>query len=503
MASRAKLNVLRGLRFRLTITNSVFLIGLLIAIGFFFRGVLSRILDNQVRDVLQEEWAAAKGYLVIHKRQPNWKPDPEDPEETFIVQRLQRVFLLADAKGKVIDVSPIYEDLGVQPPTEIVRALASNQEFWQDKRSSDGELYRLRGGTFIDDDQQTYFVVIGRSMQSNENVLAEFTRDYLMLLPGLIISGILLGWIVAGRAISPVNALARTAESISGTNLGLRIPLRHTGDELDHLIKTFNSMVERLERSFQMTRQFSTDVSHELRTPLTAIRGQLEVALLTAKSPDQYREAMINALEDVERLTRTIRAMLLLSQAESGQLALQKSTIDLSALVEDIVDQFQIPAEEAQLKVRCELNSPAQTDADRVQIERMVSNLLSNAVKYTPSGGTVVARVHSPGDKVIFEVEDSGVGIGADHLPHIFDRFYRVPGSSKEKQGLGLGLSFVAWIVKAHDGVVEVSSKPGDGTRFTIALPAAAVHQAESQTPAEAAVPQEYQRSATASVNHD
>jgi signal transduction histidine kinase len=361
----AKLNVLRGLRFRLTITNSIFLIGLLIAVGFFFRGVLSRILDNQVRDILQEEWVAVKSYLVIHKREPNWRPDPDDPEETLAVQRLQRVFLLADAKGKVIEVSPIYEDLGVQTPAEIMQALALKEEFWQDKRSSEGEPFRLRGGAFIDDDEQTYFVVIGRSMYGSETVLAEFTKDYFMLLPGLIISGILLGWIVAGRAISPVHALARTAEAISSNNLSLRIPLRRTGDELDNLSKTFNSMVERLERSFQMTRQFSTDVSHELRTPLTAIRGQLEVALLTAKHSEQYREAMINALEDVERLTRTVRAMLLLSQAESGQLELQKGVLDLSPIVEDIVDQFQIPAEEAQVDLRAEQSGAALIDAAR------------------------------------------------------------------------------------------------------------------------------------------
>src|SRR5262249_36962848 len=154
---------------------------------------------------------------------------------------------------------------------------ASKQEFWQDKRSSDGELYRLRGGVFIDDPDRVFFVVIGRSLKNSERLLKEFTKDYFQMLPVLILGGVLLGWFVSGRAISPVNELARTAESISGTNLGLRIPLRKAGDELDNLIKTFNSMVERLERSFEMTRQFSTDVSHELRTPLTAIRGQLEV----------------------------------------------------------------------------------------------------------------------------------------------------------------------------------------------------------------------------------
>jgi signal transduction histidine kinase len=172
--------------------------------------------------------------------------------------------------------------------------------------------------------------------------------------------------------------------------------------------------------------------------------------------------------------------------------------LDLSALVEDIVDQFQIPAEEAQVSLRAELSGAAMVEADRVQLERMVSNLLSNAVKYTTPGGSVVARVRSADERVIFEVEDSGVGISAGHLPHIFDRFYRVPGSSKEKQGLGLGLSFVAWIAKAHDGSIDVRSKPGEGTRFTIALPAAEVPVLEQAQYGEPAMVEEEPRSTAA-----
>ncbi|HUQ94292.1 MAG TPA: HAMP domain-containing sensor histidine kinase, partial [Bryobacteraceae bacterium] len=170
------------------------------------------------------------------------------------------------------------------------------------------------------------------------------------------------------------------------------------------------------------------------------------------------------------------------SQTESGQLSLQKSALNLSAVVEDVVDQFQIPGEEAQLTLRCEIPGPVCIEGDRVQIERMVSNLLSNAVKYTPPGGSVTARVRREEDSVIFEVEDTGVGILPDHLPHIYDRFYRVPGSSKEKQGLGLGLSFVSWIVKAHGGTIHVDSKPGEGTRFTITLPAATMESGAAQT---------------------
>src|SRR6185437_14398867 len=144
----------------------------------------------------------------------------------------------------------------------------------------------------------------------------------------------------------PVKDVAQAAQRISGSNLKLRLPMRQADDELDYLIVTFNRMIERLEASFQQMKQFSADVSHELRTPITAIRGQLEVALFTAKTTDQYREAMFNALQDIDRLSQIVRALLLLSQAESGQLVLQKSRLNLCEILRDIVDQFQIPAEE-------------------------------------------------------------------------------------------------------------------------------------------------------------
>ena len=154
-------------------------------------------------------------------------------------------------------------------------------------------------------------------------------------------------------------------------------------------------MIERLESSFQQIRQFSTDVSHELRTPITAIRGQLEVALFTAKTVEQYRDATLNSLQDIERLSQIVRALLLLSQAESGQLALQKTRLDLAAVVRDIVDQFQIPAEGARVELSADLPAECAAEVDRVQIERMLSNLLSNALKFTPAGGRVHVALRS------------------------------------------------------------------------------------------------------------
>ena len=209
------------------------------------------------------------------------------------------------------------------------------------------------------------------------------------MIPGALILGSLLGWIMAGRALTPVLDVAQAAQRISGSNLSLRIPTREAGDELDYLILTFNRMIERLEASFQQMKQFSADVSHELRTPITAIRGQLEVALFTAKTTEQYREAMFNALQDIDRLSQIVRALLLLSQAESGQLVLQKSRLDLGEVVDDLVEQFQIPAEAAGVRLTADLRAECFVEGDRVQIERMITNLLSNALKFTPEGGEV------------------------------------------------------------------------------------------------------------------
>ncbi len=245
-------------------------------------------------------------------------------------------------------------------------------------------------------------------------------------------------------------------------------------------------------------------MSHELRTPLTAIRGQLEVALFTAKTPEQYQDAMVNALQDVEKLSNIVRALLLLSQAESGQLVLQMGPLDLSRLVEEVADQFQIPAEAAQLTLTAKVARDCIIRGDKTQIERLLSNLLSNALKYTPAGGRVHITVacernrsldeggngtaRGPG-MAMLSVEDTGIGIPADQLPHIFDRFYRVrPSQSNPIQGLGLGLSFVSWIVKAHGGRIEVESTVGVGTRFTVSLP---LYQESPARPALEAVPQE------------
>jgi heavy metal sensor kinase len=500
--------LMRGLRFQLTASYAIFFALVLISVTGLFRERLRSVLDLRSKEFLNQEWSTMKGYLHIDRTafsapfKANWNYDTDDPDESASVLNIQKMYLVAGADGHPIDevinaadsnsaaVSAAYDDLGVEPAAVIAKrvrdARASskpNTPTFVTRWSKHGEPFLIRYGVVYDEGHFTpqrspFYVAIGTPLDSDRKILGGFTWIYAAVVPASVILGWVMGWIVAGRALRPVRDVAQTAQRISGSNLSLRIPTRKAGDELDYLILTFNRMIERLEASFQQIKQFSTDVSHELRTPITAIRGQLEVALFTAKTTDHYREAMFNALQDIDRLSQIVRALLLLSQAESGQLALQKTRLNLCESLEDLVEQFQIPAEAAGVRLTAELPQECFADVDRVQIERMVTNLLSNAIKFTPERGSVRVALRSFEDRIEIVVEDSGRGIPEEHLPHIFDRFYRVPGSGtapSPEQGLGLGLSFVAWIAKAHRGKVEVESVLGKGTRFTITLPGAGV----------------------------
>ena len=473
----------RGLRFRLAFSYVFFFTILLVLLGIVFRQTLSATFQTQMESILQEEWGAAKGYLRTGAEGPNWFYDSQDPDETFTVERIRRVYLLADTQGHPLQHSLIYDSIGLDSPAEIRAILRSGQPATRIRKDSQGIPYMIRSGLMIDERGNRYYLAIGRAIDQNNKVIRDFSVNYLILVPIVIFLSGLLGWFLAGKALDPVNSVAETAQRITHSNLDMQIPVRQAGDELDRLIEAFNHMMTRLDRSFEQIRQFSTDVSHELRTPLTVVRGQLEVALFTAQNVEQYREAMAEALEGVDRLSNIVRALLMLSQAESGQVALQKAQVDFAELVRDLVDQHQIPAEAQGVRLAADLPRGCMIHADRTQIERLLSNLLGNAIKYTPAGGSVKVSLRPEGDRVQLIVEDTGVGIAPDHLPHIFDRFYRVPSADPEK-GLGLGLSFVAWIVKAHGGTIEVESELQKGTRFIVSLPAGQFTVAAEETPA-------------------
>jgi heavy metal sensor kinase len=476
-------HITRGLRFTLATGYTIVFTLLLLGVSLLFRQRLASSLKQQSIDDLDRSWTVVKGNLRISPNQEskygynlNWMLDVNDPDENRIGAIVRGVDFIADADGHAFEITPTYLSLGADSLAQIRKVLQSTQAVWLEKKDPKGVWYLIRESSVEDENnRRKFFVAIGRSLGQDRTLLNQFTWEIVGLIPLVIVIGGLTGWVFAGRALTPVLQIAQAAQRIGGSKLSLRIPSRGAGDELDYLTETFNQMIERLEINFNQVRQFSTDVSHELRTPITIVRGQLEVALFTAQTADQYRDAIVNSLSDIERLSAIVRALLLLSQAETGQVVLQKQTLDLVELTAETVDQFQIPAEGAEIQLKFTSNcDKCHGEFDRVQIERMLSNLLSNAIKFTPAGGCIEAVLNREGGEAGICIADTGRGIAPEHLPHIFDRFYRVPGSSElasPEKGLGLGLSFVSWIARAHGGTVDVQSEPGKGTTFKIQLP--------------------------------
>ncbi|MBV9223941.1 MAG: HAMP domain-containing protein [Acidobacteriaceae bacterium] len=475
----------RTLRFQLASTFLLLLTAVLAIVGLATTKNLKTILDDQSSDEVREHLGELKGgwtYFDEKSGLPYWNVDHNDPEEEAEAIRLQAVYVIADDEGHVHLAS---DDPTLKPLFDRKAILAELEQLKQGRgpimkrvAGTDGTQYQVLSSTMTDAKHRSrrWYVAAGRSLTEDDRTLKRFRTNLLILFPIALLVCALVSWYSAGGVLRGLQSVQNAAQEITGSNLGLQIAKRGADDELDSLIESFNEMSRRLKASFDQMRQFSTDVSHELRTPLTAIQGQLEVALFTATRKEQLQEAIENALQDVERLSNLIRALLLLSQSESGQIPMHKTTVDLGKVVEDLVEQFQIPAEVHGVKLTQSCSGRVLCEADRTQMERVVTNLLSNAIKYTATGGWVKACVESLQSYVRLTVEDSGVGIPPDHLPHIFDRFYRVPDPNPEK-GLGLGLSFVATIVKAHGGEIRVHSRVGHGSRFEVSLPVGSVRE--------------------------
>jgi heavy metal sensor kinase len=280
------------------------------------------------------------------------------------------------------------------------------------------------------------------------------------------------GYMLARGALAPVSAMADRARQITVDRLHERLPIENPDDELGNLAIAFNETFARLEHSFEQLRRFTADASHELRTPLTAIRSVGEVALREERSPLSYREVIGSMLEEADRLARLADSLLTLSRAETGHLRLSLEEVDLVELVRQVSSHLGVLAEEKRQVISIEGTTPVSAKVDRLVIRQALVNLLDNAIKHSPEGARIRVVVGDQGDAPAVEIMDQGPGIGAEHLEHIFDRFYRVDKArSREQGGAGLGLSIARWAVEIHGGHIEVESTVGKGTTFRVVLP--------------------------------
>lgn len=322
---------------------------------------------------------------------------------------------------------------------------------------------------------QPRFLEVAMDRAHDEFLLARY-RERLWVVLGLsLVLCAVVGFLIAQGGMRPIEGISRTAERIRATTLHERISTEGLPRELSGLAETFNSMLDRLEQSFVHISQFSDDVAHELRTPINNVRGEIEVALGKARSVQEYRDVLGSCFEECTRISSLIRTLLFLARSDTAADALQREPLDVIEELTTIGAFYEAAASETGVRLSVAGAPGLRAALDRTLLQQAIGNLISNAVAHTPAGGSVELAAHGNGEDVVITVTDSGCGISAEHLSHVFERFYRIeqsrPGSH---QNVGLGLAVVKSIVSRHGGRVEIESKAGEGTRVRLILPASA-----------------------------
>jgi heavy metal sensor kinase len=323
-------------------------------------------------------------------------------------------------------------------------------------------------------DGARFYLQAGVGMGAVEQPLRKMRNLLLWFSPLTLLAVCICGWFLAGRVLAPVENITRAMRRINAENLNQRLPIGRARDEISRLAETFNSMLSRLEESFRKVAQFSGDASHELRTPLTILKGETEVALRWAKHPDEFRKMLESSMEEIDRMSRIIEDLLILAKSDSGRKSLEIKELSLSDLLQELYLQAKTLGEPKKIRILLSLNvaEEIRIQGDELRLRQLFLNLIANAVKYTPAGGRVEITLATRGDQAVVSVVDTGIGIPAEHLAHIFDRFYRIDKArNREDGGTGLGLAIVQSLAQAHDGRVLVTSMPGEGSTFTVYLP--------------------------------
>lgn len=454
---------------RLSFWFTLVLTGILVLSGLVTHWLLESYLNNEVEDNLTTYTERVHGNV-------NASQLPTPPDYKVIHSKLPAIsefsspgiyIQIIDKDGTVMVKS---DNLGSQElPVDVAliqNALAGHSSLTT-LAAGDGALVRIKASPVYLQDR-TLVLEVGESLKALETTM---NRVRVALLGGVLAALLLsslLGYTIVRKTLSPVQQVTRTARSIEeSSDLGRKVNYNGPRDEIAELATTFDRMIGRLDVAFQSQRHFIADASHELRTPLTVIKGNLDL-LRRNLSEEDRREGLHAIRAETERMTRIVDDLLVLAEVEGGQVRRQ-DRVSLEEVLMDGLTRAQQLAENRKIMLGSHQDLIVKGDAHR--LKQVVGNLVDNAIKYTPDGGTITLSLVREGDWARIDVSDTGVGIPTEHLPHIFERFYRVDKArSRAQGGTGLGLAIVKQIAESLGGHVTVSSEPGKGSTFAVWL---------------------------------
>ena len=466
MFSRKIDGIRHSLAFRLTLWYAgVFMLTSCVAFLFFYLLIAAVIRDRTDQDLLGESRTLAsilstRGIEAV-QRQVIFEAQAAGEKKVF--------FRLLSFSGQEFSSSNMsyWHDIEIGK-AGINRLLNEQQPVFETTRLPDRKhkiriLYSIIGRGII--------LQLGQSMENYTRFIEAFRKIFVATMASLFIFAAVVGWFMARRALAGVATVTQTARQISEGSLKERVPVKKHQDEIDQLAITFNQMLDRIQTLVAGIKEMSDNIAHDLKSPITRIRGIAEVAMTAGASEKEYENMAASTIEECDRLLDMINTMLVISKTEAGVGNLDARQMDIAAVVRDACELFRAPAEDKDLKFTCDVRGPVSVSGDQRLIQRMIANLLDNAIKYTHAGRTVQVAVHPQNNHaVVITVQDTGIGISDQDIPRIFERFYRCD-PSRSKGGTGLGLSFARAVARAHGGDITVTSRPEQGSTFTVTLP--------------------------------
>jgi two-component system heavy metal sensor histidine kinase CusS len=439
----------------------------LVLVDSMYREDIRDLADNLNNARLLLQSTPAVNFPPSGEHRPSWAP-PGQPE----------IYLrVLDRDAKVLTETP---GMGAELPVPTAATLATITRAEGERRT----IVSRSGKPFLSltvpvpnasGTGGPWFMQVAMNREHDEHLLARYRNRMWLVLGGALLICSLVGHLIARGGMRPIRNIADTAARIRAMTLHERIDTQGLPSELRDLAETFNGMLDRLQESFRYVSQFSDDVAHELRTPINNLRGEIEVALSRSRSGEEYRGILESCLEECSRISRLIRTLLFLARSDTREDALQRERVEVGRELRKIESYFEASAAEASVNLNVSAADGLVAEVDRTLFQQAIGNLVSNAIAHTPAGGRVILSAKADRSQLTVGVTDTGCGIGSEHLPRIFERFYRIDRArSGSAENAGLGLAVVKSIVARHGGQVEVESELGRGTEVRLILPAAA-----------------------------